>query len=167
MDTQALLTQIGTTDYVIKKNAEGITHAESLEHPVAGGSCMNWVVGHVNRARAGMVTLLGKEAPFSSEAFSNYRGGPSNPFDPDQAIPFGELMEQYDMFQKPILEGLRSISPERLAEKAPFSPTGNPDETIGSLLATFAFHEAYHVGQMGVLRRVVGKPGVITPPEEG
>jgi uncharacterized damage-inducible protein DinB len=26
------------------------------------------------------------------------------------------------------------------------------------------FHETYHVGQTGVLRRVVGKPGVVKPP---
>jgi hypothetical protein len=27
-----------------------------------------------------------------------------------------------------------------------------------------AFHEAYHVGQTGILRRIVGREGVSTPP---
>ncbi|MEO8090106.1 MAG: hypothetical protein ABI703_07410 [Gemmatimonadales bacterium] len=34
--------------------------------------------------------------------------------------------------------------------------TGDPDETVGSNLATLVFHQAYHVGQTGGLRRVAG-----------
>ena len=50
-----------------------------------------------------------------------------------------------------------------LAARPPRNLTGDPDDTVGSQLATFVFHECYHVGQTGVLRRVVGKSGVITP----
>jgi hypothetical protein len=32
---------------------------------------------------------------------------------------------------------------------------------VRSLLATVAFHQAYHAGQTGTLRRVVGKSGAI------
>lgn len=28
-----------------------------------------------------------------------------------------------------------------------------------SLIAAIVFHEGYHSGQMGILRRVIGKPG--------
>jgi hypothetical protein len=35
---------------------------------------------------------------------------------------------------------------------------------IGTLLASVAFHEAYHVGQSGILRRVIGREGVLKPP---
>ncbi len=34
-------------------------------------------------------------------------------------------------------------------------------ETIGSLMAGMAFHEAYHCGQLGVLRRMAGAEGII------
>jgi uncharacterized damage-inducible protein DinB len=46
-------------------------------------------------------------------------------------------------------------------EPAPFSPTNNPKETVRSLLATVFFHQAYHVGQTGLLRRIAGKEGAI------
>ncbi len=55
------------------------------------------------------------------------------------------------------MEGLAQVTEDQLSQKAPISPTENPDETIGSLLSTFAFHDAYHIGQTGVLRRIVGK----------
>jgi hypothetical protein len=61
--------------------------------------------------------------------------------------------------------GLAGLPPESMDRPAPFSPTGNPKETVGSLLAAFAFHEAYHVGQTGILRRVIGREGVVKPPK--
>ena len=56
------------------------------------------------------------------------------------------------------------VTDEALAAEAPFSPTDNPDETIGSLLAGLSFHEAYHAGQIGLLRRIVGKQGALGSP---
>jgi uncharacterized damage-inducible protein DinB len=50
---------------------------------------------------------------------------------------------------------------QRLEERVAQSPTGNPNESLGSLLATVMFHQAYHAGQLGILRRIVGKPGAI------
>ena len=63
--------------------------------------------------------------------------------------------------QDSILAGLDAITPEALAAPAPLSPGGNPDETVGSLLAGLVFNEAYHSGQLGVLRRAAGKDGII------
>jgi uncharacterized damage-inducible protein DinB len=57
--------------------------------------------------------------------------------------------------------GLAALPEERLAERVPMSPTGNPNETVGTMLATIVQHQAYHSGQLGVLRRVAGKPGAI------
>ena len=34
-------------------------------------------------------------------------------------------------------------------------------EAVGSLLAGLLFHEAYHVGQTGVLRRLIGMDGAL------
>jgi hypothetical protein len=46
-----------------------------------------------------------------------------------------------------------------MSEPAPYSPGDNPDETLGSLLYLIAFHQAYHVGQLGLCRRLAGKSG--------
>ncbi len=43
----------------------------------------------------------------------------------------------------------------------PDGPTGNPEETVGSLLAVVMFHQAYHSGQLGILRRIAGESGAI------
>jgi uncharacterized damage-inducible protein DinB len=38
--------------------------------------------------------------------------------------------------------------------------------TVREALAVLQFHEAYHAGQVGLLRRLLGKPGVIKPPQQ-
>jgi uncharacterized damage-inducible protein DinB len=50
---------------------------------------------------------------------------------------------------------------KRAAQTAPFSPSGNPKETVGSLMGVLAFHEVYHVGQVGMLRRWAGLERVV------
>ena len=57
--------------------------------------------------------------------------------------------------------GLAASGSDALGRRAPFSPGGDPGETVGSLLMTIAWHQAYHVGQTGLLRRLAGKEGAI------
>lgn len=57
--------------------------------------------------------------------------------------------------------GLASREPETLGNPAPFSPGDNRDETIGTLLMAIAWHQAYHVGHTGLLRRLAGSDGAI------
>ena len=57
--------------------------------------------------------------------------------------------------------GLAGLTSDLLAAKAPFSPSQDEKETNGSLLAGLVFHEAYHNGQLGTLRRLSGAAGVI------
>jgi hypothetical protein len=66
--------------------------------------------------------------------------------------------------QEPLVRAIGNMPAQVLAGKPPQNMTGDPNETVGSNLVTFVFHESYHVGQTGVLRRVAGKPGVIKPP---
>ena len=57
--------------------------------------------------------------------------------------------------------GLAALGPDLLDQPAPTSPSGDPDETVRTLLTTVMWHQAYHTGQTGVLRRIAGKEGAI------
>ncbi len=81
-----------------------------------------------------------------------------------QAQDWGVLLQQYRGLQDPLIAALGIVTPETLAAKAPFSPTNDPAETVGTLLAGFLFHEAYHAGQIALGRRLVGKAGAIAAP---
>jgi DinB superfamily len=163
VDPQVLAFQFGVGAFVLERNLADVTNEESFRPPDPGGNTMNWIVGHVVRARNQALGLLGEKPPFEDEDFTAYGAGESRR---GQTLSIDELKRRFDRLG-PILDGaLRRTSPSQLSGAAPFSPTGNPNETIGTLLASIAFHEAYHLGQTGLSRRLLGKPGALLAPGE-
>jgi hypothetical protein len=76
-------------------------------------------------------------------------------------VPLQELLAAFDKASERVDAGLAGLATKKLDEPAPYSPTNDPKETVRSLLASISFHQAYHAGPTGLLRRVVGKPGAI------
>ena len=162
MDAGVLACQFTVGDFVLTRNLDGVTHDESLRPPSPAGNPLNWMVGHVARARNQALGLLGQPTLFADTDFDAY--GPR--FDAARALPLDELARRFEKLGTALAEALAAASPSQMATPAPFSPTGNPDETIGSLVASIAFHEAYHLGQTGLSRRLLGKPGALLAPGE-
>ena len=160
-EVEVLRQQARMTHKVVQANLQGVTHEESLAQPEPGGNCLNWVLGHLLWAYAGVLPLLGQESALSKDALKRYERGSSPMEDPAEAIDIQEMLKGWDEATKRMDAGLASLTPEVLDRPAPNSPSGNPNETVRSLLVTVAFHQAYHAGQTGVLRRVAGKEGAI------
>lgn len=159
MDMNVLRYQLRFSALVIQRNTEGLTHEESLTQPAPAGNCLNWVLGHLVRSRNEALAVAGREPRFPAEELATYeRGGVWNPA---RALPLEELLSRFAALQEPLEQAVTALDAEALAAPAPFSPSGNPEETVGTLLSGIGFHEAYHVGQTGLLRRLLGKPGAI------
>ena len=138
-------------------NAAGFTHAESLVPAAAGANCANWIVGHMIDSRSAVLELLGQE-PLWNEA----KGKPFNDHaawsDPEAvALPWESLLADFEASQERLRAGLAAVTPERLA--AHHKPESKRPR--GMQLNFLQFHEAYHVGQVGLMRRIVGKSGAI------
>ena len=78
-----------------------------------------------------------------------------------EALDFQVLLAAWNDASDRVDAGLAAVTPEALDKPASGSPTNNPNETVRSLLPTVLFHQAYHAGQTGILRRIAGKPGAI------
>ena len=146
---------------VVRLGLDGVTHDESLVQPEAAGNCLNWVVGHLLSIYDNVLPMLGQQPVLPPSAQKRYDRGSKPMRDGSEALDIAELMAMWDESAKRYDAGLTALDPATLGERAPFSPTNNPDETVGSLLSTIAFHQSYHTGQTGLLRRIVGKTGVI------
>jgi hypothetical protein len=166
MDPQTITYQFGLTSRVLERNVADLSHEESLASPRPGGNCANWIVGHITRQRNSALRMLTGQSPYPKEELSPYDDRDGVPFSRETALPFDELLHRFRSMQEPLVNAIGRLTPDALAAKAPWSPSGNPNETMGSLLVSFVFHESYHVGQTGVLRRVAGKPGAIKAPPE-
>ena len=163
MDPHVLAFQFHIGSFVLDRNLAGVDHEQSLLAPSPGGNTMNWIVGHVVRTRNQALVLLGGAPLFDDAEFAQY--GPGG-LDPHRALRLEELRRRFDALGPAIASALAKSTPAQLSEKAPFSPTANPAETVGTLLASIAFHEAYHLGQTGLSRRLLGKPGALLAPGE-
>ena len=156
---ETLATQFGMNQFIVRTNLDGITHAESLVRAVPDGNHINWLLGHVVATRCALLPSLHQQPPMAKDQMRAYDRGSSAVADEDY-LPLDELLRLFDATQKQILAGVAALSEEEINAPAPFSPGGG-SETLGSLLAKSTVHEGYHLGQTGILRRVVGKPGAI------
>ena len=153
--------QAGMVLKVVQVNVDGITQEESLIQPSPGGNCLNWIVGHLVCIYNKMLPMLGQDQLAEAEALKRYDRGAPPIKDAAEALELRDLLAAFEKATERADAGLAGLSPEALDQKVPDSPSGNPNETVRSLLSTVAFHQAYHAGQTGVLRRIAGKEGAI------
>jgi uncharacterized damage-inducible protein DinB len=165
MHSKTLVYQLELSHKLLDMNTRDVSHEESLAQPERGGSCLNQVVGHLTRTRNMALGTMGQKSPYPMGEFDPYDDRTGVQFSPEKALPFDELTRRFKAMQQPLVDVISRMPPDVLAMKPPRPLTGAPDESVGSNLATFVFHECYHVGQTGVLRRVAGKPGVVKPPK--
>lgn len=157
----AMAIQFGYTAWVIQANLKGVSDEDALLQPAPAGNCLNWVAGHIAHSRAGTLALVGAEPPFPADKYARYDRGSAPVTGGDDAAPLRDIIDDIAAAQEPLLAALPGLTDEMLAAKAPFSPGNKEQETVGSLLVGLAFHEAYHAGQLGVLRRMSGHEGVV------
>jgi len=159
--TETLAVQIHYTRWVVNANLEGVTDDQYFQSPGLAGNCANWVLGHLVHARNGCLVMLGQEPVIDAESIERYRRGSDNVSSAADAVPSADLLAAFNRAQEPLVAGLAAVSDKTLDAPAPFSPGNDPDETVGSLLAGLLFHEAYHAGQLGVIRRILGVKGAV------
>jgi hypothetical protein len=126
------------------RNLEDVSDSQARLAPQPAGNSMYWVTRHVLATRDRIFPALAQQPLLES-------GSPS----------IDELKKAFGESQDRLVNGIRSLTDEKLAAAAPFSPTGGPLRPLGEFLLTSAFHEAYHVGQLGILRRLLGKKGMM------
>jgi uncharacterized damage-inducible protein DinB len=160
-DVEAFRHQARVAHQVLRLNADGLTQEESLIQPAPAGNCLNWVVGHALWTYEQLLPLLGQEPVLEKDALKRYARGTPPLQDAAEALELQDLLAAWDEASKRVDAGLAGLTAEVLDRPAPLSPTKDPNETVRSLLSTVCFHQAYHTGQAGVLRRIAGKEGAI------
>lgn len=131
----------------VNKAIEGLDEATLLKRPDPSANSMLWVLGHVAATRVGLMRMLGAERPL---AFDNRFGKGSEP--EGDLPPTAEVFALWEEVQTSLPDILQSVSAEKLSEP---SPRTFPieDQTLAGCVSFLAFHEAYHLGQLGYLRK--------------
>jgi uncharacterized damage-inducible protein DinB len=158
MTTEGLKATLGFNGMCIDKNLEGITEEESLTQPQEAGNCVNWVLGHIIASRHGALKLLGNGGIWGREELAKYDRGGTPITNGAEALSLERLRADEAATRKLMAEALDNASEADLGKEPPDKTLG---ETAGAQLVGFQWHEGYHVGQLSLLRRVLGKAGVV------
>ncbi len=142
----------GLTYWVIRHNLQGVDHQVSLQRPKVDGNCINWVLGHILHSRDRMLRLLSQEPVWEETTSSRYaRGRPQ--LQPDEPVEqLGTMIELLELSQERLLQALED---EEILSRE------TAKGSLGTELFTFNFHESYHAGQLGLLRRIAGMEGSV------
>jgi uncharacterized damage-inducible protein DinB len=137
---------------VFEKATQGIPDEKWLVQPSADSNHLMFSAGHVVVHRAFVPKYLGVEwsAPWSS-VFS--RGAKRVP--PEQYPSVGEIRKAWKEVSEKLMAALPNATPELLAQPLP-KERPSLDGTVGGAIGLLCFHETYHVGQMGYLRKWLG-----------
>lgn len=130
---------------------------EEWRHRDATGHTARWVFGHVASYRLRMLEMMGLPAPSAPWAAAFARG--TSDADVPEDLDMARVIRAFHEAQGRMAAHWDALTPEHLAK-----PLGRtlPDgsDTLGGGIRFLAWHEAYHFGQLGVLRRLAGKPGL-------
>ena len=144
-----------TNLYAIRVNTEGITDAEALLQPNPAGNCMNWVMGHILSTREAALKVFGETPVLPPDTTSRYTRGSRPIAGPGDGLPMTELLQHLAASQERLLRGIENASAAKWDEaRTDFG-------TVRRALYFLHFHEAYHTGQLALLRRLAGKKGAI------
>ena len=138
--------------WVICKQKEGLTHADSLLQLPFRANCLNWVLGHILVDRDKVLDLLGAEMVLSKEEAAEYQRGAEPIVDGETAVPLERLLEALEETQERLLAVLGEIGEERFGERL----SEENERTVGQRVEFSQWHETYHVGQLEILRQLAG-----------
>jgi DinB superfamily len=141
---------------MVTRTLAGLTDADCWTAPVGGGNPIMWLVGHATISRAGLLNKLGAGYDHGLGPLFN-RGAVRGDL---SAYPSRQVIEAaWNGTRARMRDGFASLTEEMLVAPPSGHPLPGVSDNAG-LIAFMAFHESYHVGQMGYLRRMLGHSGV-------
>jgi len=155
MTREMLLYLYSINHKALHANVSDLSDEDALIQPKPDGNCLNWVVGHIVSSRDGALKLVGGEGFLDPATSKRYDRGSAPIRGAGDGKPLAALLTEFDRSQERLAAWLRA-APEG-AWESPLEGWG----TVAKRLFFLHFHEAYHVGQTGILRRLAGKKGAI------
>ena len=117
-----------------------------------------WLAGHLVHFRSRLAFVIG--APDRAIPWVNLFATGSQPGDPAQYPPIEEIVQAWRDVTADIETRFAQLTGDQLAGPPPVR-VATPDGTLSGAIALFAFHDAYHIGQIALIRRVLGQPPLI------
>lgn len=140
----------------LKRLVSGFDEEDWLRSPAAGVGNAHWVLGHMAWGRLVLLRRLGEEHPEET-----WEGGFSigSQAGDSPGIDAVSLLDKFLLLGRLLIEKIETMEEDQLAQPLE-KPMPDGADTMAGLVRFMCFHESYHLGQLGLLRRLNGKPGL-------
>jgi hypothetical protein len=111
-----------------------------------------WIAGHLAQSRVRIINILGGQRP---QPWTGMFDTGSVIGDLARYPEASVIIDRWIALSEELMDRLEHVTAEQL--NAPPPPrVASPDDTLRGALALLAFHDGYHVGQLGFLRKWLG-----------
>ena len=150
----ALAPRLRFNETLLKSVIEGMDGPAWNLVPPGGGNTPHWILGHVAASRRFMLRAAGHA--LASEPWEALFGRGAAPgAATDGFPPVEELLTDVHASGEIVSELFPTMTDE--AARAPAAqPMPDGSDTVAGMLHFLHFHETYHLGQLGLLRRMNG-----------
>lgn len=152
MTGEFLASMYKTSGNVFKKAVDGIPKDEWFKRPGDESNHLMFIAGHLVTSRALVLKTL--QVEWSAPWLALFSRG-AKMVETEKYPDCEEILKAWDEVSEKLALSLSSVTPEFLAQPAPPRAPGY-DGKIGGTIGFLAFHETYHVGQVGYLRKWLG-----------
>ena len=134
--------------YLVTQQIEGISHQDSLTQPLLGGNCLNWILGHIITSRCNILAMLDVAPVWDFSRCRPYIPGSDPIKSGDEVEDLNNMVVDLEKTQELLLEAIQLLTEDKLLDIS-------EDQTIAEQLAGYGVHEAYHAGELTLLRQTI------------
>jgi hypothetical protein len=140
-------------DNLYAKALHGLDSSEATRTTCQNANPMVWMAGHLAQSRANLARLLGveQEIPWPT-LFKRDVAAPTS----EEYPPLPEIRRAWEMAGRALRTRLQGMSDGELQADLQVK-IPSTDGTLRGAIVFALFHEGYHVGQMGLVRRTLGR----------
>jgi len=144
-------------EYFFTQSLNGLCEDDLWRRPAENANPMLWVAGHMADTRAFVPKILGEEFELPwGDQFKRYSKVSQSSDYPGMA----EIQSTMTGISAKISTLLANVTDETLYK--PATGVGVPNaKTVMDEISQLAWHDSYHLGQMGYVRVALGFPGIV------
>ena len=148
-----------TTNLFIKAMT-GVEAERAMVRPGPVSNPLLWLAGHLTHFRVRLLTLLGvpRDFPWGSVFDTGAKVGPAEMYPKPE-----EIVAVWEEISDLLMQRLDALTEADLAAP-PSARVPRTDASLRGAIVYFSLHEAYHVGQMGYVRKWLGMTPIIDQP---
>jgi uncharacterized damage-inducible protein DinB len=140
---------------LLELNSAGLTEELAARRPASGVASAAWIVGHLVLSRRRILKLLGGQPSEDPTWEQHYaRGGPGT----QAHLDWAGLQAAFRTADQALKAAFQE-APDW--DRPTLNPAVGAEQPLEQVLTFLFMHECYHLGQIGLIRKLHGLPGAI------